>query len=513
MTTWKGTVRLYEFENSTEFDEMNKPLQDLIERTDWLKSQVDQITAGENLIATYADMDETTAVGEAVYIDPNTGTVKQALAGFKNEYAQDGSLRLSDSGYVLGIVIEKLNATSGRVWINGTIEDQTLADATLGVSADPGIYRLSMTNNGELTPAEQELDILVIQYAGNGVMTLFDKRAAIPNHMHQTYILTETWLLESNSQFDEMVKPSGATYGYDLASDADIQRIFSGPASLVRIYGDGKLLLETEVLSNEDNIWWVDAVTVPTDYTDLEAVITTPYTFGEPILRGARTDTPDEITLSAEQGILTTNMKPWVEEVGPAQDTAVGSVNGRTATIVPVVSSVGVLGDLEKAEDGNGGVVISLGLGLNSFIEPKIVNLNNAIEVTDGYYVYYALPAGRDAKMLGRISIPYFQDANLEAAVVAEVQGLSGGGAIPALNVNYRTIEFSDTEKALPSSWEGAFTLPTPAITANNQLVVEADGGDRFNVTSKGTVFLELGFDTPSEDLKITRFGVVLYTI
>jgi hypothetical protein len=513
MTTWKGTVRLYEFENSTEFDEMNKPLQDLIERTDWLKSQVDQITAGENLIATYANMADTTTVGDAVYIDPDTGEIKLALAGFKNEYAQDGSLRLSDSGYVLGLVIEKLNATSGRVLVNGTITDQALADAALGVSADPGVYRLSMTNNGELTPVEQELDILVVQYAGNGVITLFDKRAAIPNHMHQTYILGESFLLESDSQFDEMVKPSGATYGYDLASDADIQRIFSGPASLVRVYGDGSLLLETEVLSNEDNIWWVGATDPNGDYTTLEAVITTPYTFGEPILRGARTDTPTEISLAANQGILTANMQPWDVTDGTPSNKAIKSLNGRSAETTPVVSSVGVLGDLEKAEDGNGGVVISLGLGLNSFIEPKIINLNNAIEVTDGYYVFYSLPAGRDASMLGRISIPYFQDANLEAAVVAEVQGLSDDSAIPELYVNYRTVEFSDTEKALPSSWEGTFTLPTPAITNNNQLVVEADPGDRFNVTSKGTVFLEIGFDEPPEDLKITRFGVVLYTI
>ena len=48
MPTFPGSVRLFKFENSTEFDEMNKPLNDLIERTDWLKSQVDQITAGES---------------------------------------------------------------------------------------------------------------------------------------------------------------------------------------------------------------------------------------------------------------------------------------------------------------------------------------------------------------------------------------------------------------------------------------------------------------------------------
>jgi len=289
--------------------------------------------------------------------------------------------------------------------------------------------------------------------------------------------------------------------------------VFSGPAGLVHKYGDGELLLETEVISNEDNIWWVDAASVPTDYTTLEAVITIPYTFGEPILRGARTDTPTEISLAAAQGILTANMQAWTFATGTPDGTAIKTVSGRAATKVAVVNTLGVVGDLEKVDDGNGGITLSLGLGLNNFLEPQIVNLNNAVEESDGYYVYYALPSGRDAKMLGRISIPYFQDTNLAAAVVAEVQGLNAGGAIPALTVNYRTLAYPATAKAMASSWEGTFTLPASVIAANTALIVEAASADRFNVTSRGTVFLEVGYDTPSEDIKITRFGVVLYTI
>ena len=513
MSSWSNTVPLYEEGNSTEHTEMNKPLQALIDRTDYLKQQLDQVTAGENLIGSFTNLDEDTAVGDAVYLDPDTETVKRALSGFAPEFAQDGSFRLATSGYVLGIVVEKTNSTSGRIWITGTITDQDLADDALGVSADPGVYRLSMTNHGELTADEQELDILVIQYHGGGVMTMFDKRASIPNHIHQTYLLEESWLLESDSAFDNMEKPAGATYGYDIANDANMQRIFATVPGSIRIFGDGQLLAETEVTSNLDNIWWVDAVSVPTDYTVLEATITMPYTFGEPVLRGARTDTPDEILLSADQGILTANMQTWQTGDDTPDGTAIRSIVGRTYKTVPVVTDVGVLGDLQKSTDSEGKVTISLGLGLNSFIEPQIVNLNNAIEETDGYYVYYAIPAGRDAKMLGRISLPFFQDAELEAAVVAEVQGLSGGGAIPALNVNARAVDYADTEQSLPSSWAESFTLPTPAISVNSQLVVEADSGDRFNVTSRGTIFLEIGYDTPSEDIKITRFGVVLYTV
>ena len=147
------------------------------------------------------------------------------------------------------------------------------------------------------------------------------------------------------------------------------------------------------------------------------------------------------------------------------------------------------------------------------FLEPQIVNLNSAVEASDGYYVYYGLPAGRNAKMIGRISLPFFQDANLAAAVVAEVQGLSGGGAIPALNINYSTKDYPTAPVAMGSSWDGTFTLPTPAIANNTALIVEADIGDRFNVTSRGTIFLEIGYNSPSEDIKITRFGVILYTI
>jgi len=511
MTNWSNTIPVYTEGNSTEYDEMNRPLQALIDRTDYLKEQLDQVTAGQNLVGTFVNMDSATAVGDAVYVDPDDGSVKQALSGFAPEFAADGSFRLADSGYVLGIVIEKLNATSGRVWLNGTLEDQTIADASLGVSADTGTYRLSMTNAGELTSTEQDLDILVVQYHGGGVMTMFDKRAAIPNHIHQTYSLKEAWLPISDPQFDDMEKPAGMTHGYDIASDAAMQRIFATVPGSIRIFGDGVLLWTTETVNNLDNIWANADLSL--SYTILEATITLPYSFGEPILRGARTDTPDEIELSAIQGILTANMKDWTTESGTPDGTAVQSIAGRTSTITPVVTGIATVGDIEKSESSQGLVTLSLGLGLNSFIEPQIVNLNNAIEVSDGYYVFYALPAGRDSAMLGRISLPYFQDANLAAAVVAEVHGLGGGGAIPALSINYSAREYAATEQAMPSAWDGSFTLPTDSISANTAKIVEADVGDRFNITSKGTIFLELGYDTPSEDIKITRFGVVLYSL
>lgn len=513
---WPPTVNVYKFENPTAYTDMNKPLADLIERTDWLKQQVDQITAGRNLVALYDNVDASVIVGDAVYLDTATGTVKRALARFAAEYAADGSLRLADSGYVLGIVTEKPNATSARVVTTGTYEDQILADVVFGVSADPGVFRLSMTNDGELTKDEQELDILVAVYQGGGRFALFDKRASIPNHIHQLYTLGGLWLAESDSQFDDMEKPAGAVYGYDLANDPDIQRLFPNIPGLIRLYGDGDLLLDTEVIANSDNIWWVDSAPVPSDpadYGTIEAAITTPYTFGEPILRGARSDTPTELLLSADQGILTANMAPWDTTIGGAVAQAVTGLSGRVATLGPVVSSVGVIGDLEKIEDSNGGVVLSLGLGLNQLIEPQIVNLNNAVEASDGYYVYYALPTGRDAALLGRISIPYFQSATLEAAVVAEVHGQSGGGAIPALNVNYSVKNYPAALSFMGSTWDGTFNMPTPAIAANHALIVEADAGDRFNVTSKGTVYLEIGFDSPAEDIKIARFGLILYVV
>lgn len=514
---WPPSVNVYKEDNSTEYTQMNKPLADLIERTDWLKQQVDQITAGTNLVALYDNVDASVSVGDAVYLDTSTGTIKPALARFASEYAADGSLRLADSGYVLGLVVEKPNATSARVFTTGTYEDQILADTVFGVSADPGVFRLSMLNDGELTLAEQELDILVAVYQGGGVFSLFDKRASIPNHIHQIYPLDGLWLVVGDAQFDEMEKPAGAVYGYDLANDADMQRLFPNIPGLIRVYGDGDLLLDSEVIANTDNLWWVDASvptpSEPTDFGQLEAAITTPYTFGEPILRGARSDTPTELELSALQGILTANMAPWTTLIGGASAQAVVGVAGRQATLGPVVSSVDVLGDLTKVEDSNGGVVLSLGLGINQFIEPKIVNLNNALEASDGYYVYYALPSGRDAAMLGRITIPYFTGANLKAAVVAEVHGLAGGGAIPALNVNYSVKNYPAALQYMGSTWDGSFTLPTPAIAANNALIVEADAGDQFEVTSKGTVYLSLGYDSPAEDIKIARFGLILYVV
>jgi len=510
---WIPDVDTYEFENSTEHTAMNKPVFDLIARTDWLKQQVDQITAGRNLVGLYDNVDTTVVVGDTVYLETSTGTVKKALSQFASAYAADGSLRLNESAYVLGIVTEKPNATSAYVWTTGTFESQALADAALGVSADPGTYRLSMTNDGELTLSEQELDVLVVQYQGNGVMVMFDKRAAIPNHIHQSYTLAAAWLAESDTQFDDMEKPLTALWGYDLASDPDMQRIFSTIPGIIRIYGDGVLLLETalSIYNNVDNLWSDDVTSPAVTYTTLEAVITIPYSFGEPVLRGARSDTPSEIVLSALQGILTANMVPWTyDDVQPPTGFAVMSLNGRQALRSPVVVAVEVAGNLQKQES-SGTVTISDG-AIGTFLEPQNVNLNNAIEANDGFYTYFSLPAGRDAFMLGRISLPYFT-GTLKAAVIAEVYGLSVGGAIPALAVSYIAKDYPSVAQSMPSAWDASFTLPTPEIAAGNALIVEADIGDQFAITSKGTVYLKLGFNSPSEDIKIARFGVILYTV
>jgi hypothetical protein len=515
---WPPSVNVYEENNPTKYTDMNKPLADLIARTDWLKQQIDQVTAGKNLVALYDNVSEDVSVGDAVYLDTSDGTLKPALAGFASAYAADGSLRLAESGYITGFVTDKPNAASAYVVTSGTYSDQALADIIFGGGASAGIYRLSMTNAGEVTATEQELDILAVQYDGAGSMTLFDKRASIPNHIHQAYSLDQVWLAESDSQFDDMEKPAGATFGYDLANDSDLQRLFPQVPGYTRIFADGNLLSETEVIANKDNIWWVDATlptpTVPTDYTELEAFITTPYTFGEPILRGARSDTPTEIVLSADQGILTANMASWSTVDGGPSAKAVIGLSGREATLGSVVSSVEVIGDLEKSESAQGAVTLSLGEGINRFIEPYITNLNNAVEASDGYYTYYALPAGRDASMLGRISIPYFSGASLEAAVIAEVYGLAGGGAIPALTVEHSAKAYPSSQVAMNSAWDDTFTLPTPSIDANNTLIVEALEADRFLVTSRGTVYVSLGFDNGlSEDIRIVRFGVILYTV
>lgn len=489
---------------------MNKPIVDLIERTDWLKQQVDQITAGRNLLALHDNIDASVAVGDAVYLQTSTGTVKPALAKFATSYASDGSLRLNESGYVLGLVVSKPNATSAYVFTTGTYEDQSLADVIFGVSADPGVYRLSMTNDGKLTATEQEIDILVAVYQGNGRFTLFDKRASIPNHIHQTYVLDQAWLLESDIAFDEMEKPVGATHGYDIVNDANLSRIFATVPGSVRVFGDGVLIAETEIVGNLDNLWGLSGDPSGT-YTVLEAVAVLPYTFGEPVLRGATSDTPDEIELSAQQGILKANMAAWQFSAGTPDGTALKTLSGRAAETVPVVTGINVVAPLDKGVSAQGIVTLSWAGGINTFLEPEIVNLNNSIEATDGLYVYYALPAGRDASLIGRISLPYFE-GTLKAAIVAEVQGLAGGGAIPQLAANYIVHPYPSTEQALAGAVTGPILLPADVISANSVKIVEVDSLSRFDVTARGTVYLHLGYDTPAEDIKITRFGLILYT-
>jgi len=493
---------------------MNRPLSVLAARTDYLKSVLDQIQAGQILTSVCNCLDASTELGDAVYFDSVSSTMKKALAAFDTEYDQDGGLVASARSYVAGFIIEKTTPISGVLWIGGLLTDSSIIEVITGTVWPKDLFWLSATDAGKVTNTKQVPTSLCLQGIGNSKLMMLERRVTWANHTHQVFSMTESWLVspETEPAFEGMAIPAGAVYGYDIASDVQLHEIFQIIPEAVRVFADGQLLTGNEIAVTVDNIWWMLASPVPTEFVNFTVTVIIPFSFGEPIIRSAYTNTPDDLELQAVQGRLSVDQKPWISGSSAPAARAVSQISGRTKSFTPVVSQLAGAGGLVVTTDSEGRAVVSDERGLEVLVEPQIVNLNNAIEATDGIYTYYAFPATRTCTMIGRIALPRFDSTiTVEAQLIAEVEGLQVG-AFPDLFGEVIVLPAADgvTPVPMPVAWGSPLTLAGKAIAANNMDLLSTVEADWVPVTSEGLVYLRLTAAVSAVDLNIMRFGIKL---
>jgi hypothetical protein len=169
---WAPSVPLYPTSGSTAAVDMNRPLSVLAARTDYLKSVLDQIQAGKILTSTCNCLDASTELGDAVYFDPVSSTMKKALAAFDTAYDQDGGLVPSVRSYVAGFIIEKTTPVSGVLWIGGLLTDPSIVEVITGTVWPTDLFWLSATVAGKVTSTKQVPTALCLQGIGNSKLMM-----------------------------------------------------------------------------------------------------------------------------------------------------------------------------------------------------------------------------------------------------------------------------------------------------------------------------------------------------
>ena len=513
MNTWPDTVPMYPAGGSTKSTDMNQPIQALIDRTDYLKSVVDQIASNKRLLSQCNKLADDTTVGDAVYFDLTTGLFQKGMAKWNTTLNADGSLSAAESALILGFIISKETASSGVICLYGELDDPAAIAAIFGVTPVPGIYYLSPTVAGHVTTTQPTVIVPCIFYTYEGRAIILENKAWGPNHIHKTFMMISGWLTVGNTQFTNMIKPAGAVYGYNIAGDYNLKSLFSIFPGAVKLSADGSILYANSVVVNDDNIWWVGAGN-PNSKVNVECYSMIPFSYGEPIVRGARTDYPAELLISAVQGMLTINPVPWSLRTQEASGFAVSGVLGREYDRTPVISGLtSGTGAQVDVDPVTGAAVVSLERQVEALLDSELVDLSNAVQVASDPYILFSLPANRISYITGKNPIPKLgTDATFKAAAFMIAKGVTGGGTFPALTA---TLTFVPSPKTAPVNLAAATVVNTSFATfASSQGYLyykETPAGDRITITTEGTLYVKIAAASGAYDKDIFRFGIIIY--
>jgi hypothetical protein len=147
---------------------------------------------------------------------------------------------------------------------------------------------------------------------------------------------------------------------------------------------------------------------------------------------------------------------------------------------------------------------------IGNLLDVDLVNLDNAVESTDGVYTFLTLPAARTASVVGRVPVPAFSEAvSLQARAFVVFRGSTGGCVLSAELVSIAA------PGASPVAISSAITVSTDitnagATVSGNLYLVQST--DPVAVTGGGMVYVKVTATTPTVDKNLFRAGIILET-
>ena len=257
----------------------NKPLQELAERTEYLKERLDNDARGEGVVVYAAPIDSAVNVGDAVYWNFSKELYKQAIASAVD--SDTGQLRTADSAYVRGIVIRKLSTSTADILVNGFFRNLTINDES-NTPLTAGHYYLSSTHAGKLTKSRPAVGIYVCAVMGTDVFVSPTPREVLEEHIHYKFDLatnpagdtacvgdtvtisnadnTKLGWLPANDSIFQSLAPRGAVFGYNWTKDATLASVWPPqPVGSAYVELNGVGVSPELMLVDENGIWWLSS--------------------------------------------------------------------------------------------------------------------------------------------------------------------------------------------------------------------------------------------------------------
>ena len=514
---WTADITKIQPTDPVSNDVVNKPLEQLARRTEYLRTILFNETSGEFNYLSNVPVSAACPRGSAVYWNKAENRYGPALAKWADDLSPYGSLLPGDSSYLAGIVVDKHTDETGSLIISGYIRDFRDVEALLGsTSPDPGIYYISGETPGTLSKTPPPMSVPAVMWDGFGVY-LFPSNIVVANHDHKEYLLEQSkWLAFDDPAFADMDVPAGAAWGYDTTQPdiAELLNLYTGTATFT-LRESGTLLNSDYVLFDTQNIW-ITATDHPVE--DIRAFVAHPNSHGPNIIRAATTNTPQRLSMRVDNGLMTIDLNDAV--VSNEENTdywAVKTIDAQKITRGRVVTGIipgpGIAVSSEDSE-GHGVCTVSLFSEIDRLYDASLINLNSAIQRTDAGLVYTVLPANRASSISAVADLPAWNDDDKKLRIRFWIRGLGSGSSYPAFIVSAFVFPPPDESDGAPIPAEVSLSISGGGSSTNpdKYYEVNADFGSLLSIASGSSIQYTLKpLDIPSEDIELLRQGVSVY--
>ena len=289
-TPWQSIVN--KINNGEPVDEttINRPLSQLVKRDQHLKDLLDLLAFGETLFFRSVPVDASVAVGQPVYLNPDTQKFEAALATV--DFDDSGVVgQAAESALTWGVVQVKHTATTADIITTGMARgvDMSAAIDNSTDEASTGAYYLSSSEPGKLTKQKPPVSVFVLQWWANEQVALVmpTPRDLVESHVHYRFELTAKPAGQHNDPIrsgdDAQVQdiltadtdapgwlpaaefptaPAGAVFGYNLDQHPELASVFP-PIPINSYYlevnagfrGTGRD--DSDVILDNTGIWWM----------------------------------------------------------------------------------------------------------------------------------------------------------------------------------------------------------------------------------------------------------------
>jgi len=498
----------------------NAPLTVLSDRTAALKSILDSIEAGEQLVLRSAPLDDEVFEGAVVYCDANTLTHKLATAQWEDLQTTAARLFPSDTAVYTGVVLLKDTNNTGDILMSGIGQLTPTGETNLFDGATPTkeYYYLSMLEPGTVTETPPLMLVRTLQHLGDRLVRVLPPAHEPISHTHREYVLDAAdWLAAGT--FPPSLVPAGASFGYNLAAASATSQNLSeallpsvAEATFVNST-DGTHITEDSVdkiFVDKNGIWWGPGAAPVDDY---EMFATSAEAKGVAILHSIQSLTPQAITIETDNGCVEVSWIEYAIATGIAGHEVIKSIDfaNHELQVGPVVESIspGIGLSVSSVEgSGQGNITLELTEFDDWFIPALLLNLNNTATSVDSPFVFTLFPKDRVSNVTCSVQLPNLSAGTYEATIWA--QFIAPVGSPPSLN-DVRVIPTPSASGVTPVT-PAALVFPAfPAVSAGDVYFIETTTTIDLSTASQGAILFTLAIDpAQSEDLKMISTGVKL---